>query len=310
MINKNSKIYLAGHTGLVGSAVLRYLKKQKYKKIFLKKKKDLDLRNQYDTFKFLNKIKPDAVIICAAKVGGIKANSEYSGEFIYDNLCIQNNLIHGSYKNSVKNLIFLGSSCVYPKFSKQPIKEKYLLSNYLEETNAAYAVAKIAGIKLIENYKKQYNLNYKCLMPCNLFGPNDNYNLDTSHFIPATISKIHTAKLNHEKKVYFWGDGTPLREVMYVDHLARAIIFFLKKNTKDYLINIGSGYEKRIFQFINIIKKQINCDAKIIFNKEKILNGVPKKILDCSIARKYGFRIRSDILRELKITYKSFLKNL
>ena len=206
MINKKSKIFLAGHKGMIGSAILRKLKNLKYKNIYIKTKETLDLRDQSKVYKYIRRIKPDAVIIAAAKVGGINANNNFRGEFIFDNLSLQNNLIHASFKSGVKNLIFLGSSCVYPKNSKQPIKEKYLLSNYLEKTNEPYAIAKIAGIKLCESYNDQYGLNYKCLMPCNAYGINDNYNLENSHFLPALIRKIIDAKKKNHKFIKLWGD--------------------------------------------------------------------------------------------------------
>ena len=309
MISKKTKIYLAGHTGLVGSSVLRYLKYNNYKNIFLKTSSQLDLRSQEETFKYLNKIKPEAIIICAAKVGGIKANYNFSADFIYDNLCIQNNLIHGAFKNNVKHLIFLGSSCIYPKFSKQPIKEEYLLNGYLEKTNEAYSIAKIAGIKLVEYYNSQYNLNYKSLMPCNLFGANDNYNLSNSHFIPAIIKKLYLAKIYNKKEVKFWGTGTVRREVMHVDHLAKAIMFFLNKKTNYSLINIGSGYEKTILQFIKIVAKILNCNSKIIFDKNKKLDGTPSKILDTNLASKLGFKVNANFLKDIESTCNNFIIN-
>ena len=229
MINKNSKIFVAGHRGLIGSAIIRRLESLNYKKVFIKAKKDLDLRDQNKVFKFFSKIKPDAVILAAAKVGGIEANNTLRGEFIYDNLSIQNSVIHSSYMTGVKDLIFLGSSCIYPKLSKQPIKEKYLLSGYLEKTNEPYAIAKIAGINLCESYNKQYNLNYKCLMPCNAYGINDNYDPIKSHFFPALIKKIVDAIRYKKKAIYIWGNGKPLRELIYSDDIADACIFFLKK---------------------------------------------------------------------------------
>jgi len=231
MINKNSKIFVAGHKGLIGSAIIRKLEKLNYKKIYTRSKKDLDLRDQKKVLKYLSKIKPDAVILAAAKVGGIEANNSLRGEFIYDNLSIQNNVIHSSYLTGVKNLIFLGSSCIYPKLSKQPIKEKYLLSGYLEKTNEPYAIAKIAGINLCESYNKQYNLNYKCLMPCNSYGVNDNYDLNTSHFFPALIKKIVDAIRFRQDAINIWGNGKPLRELIFSDDIADACIFFLKKKT-------------------------------------------------------------------------------
>lgn len=229
MINKNSKIFLVGHKGFVGSAILRLLKKKGYKNIFYKTKKNLDLRNQKKTFSYILKIKPDAVILAAGKVGGIKANSNFPAEFIYDNLSMQNNVIQGSFKAKVKDLIFLGSSCIYPKYSNQPIKESYLLSGILEPTNELYAIAKIAGVKLCESYNRQYKTNYKCLMPSNIFGPGDNYNLENSHFFPAIIKKLYNAKKNNISKTIFWGSGSSKRELTFVDEIAEACIFFLKK---------------------------------------------------------------------------------
>ncbi len=230
--NKKSKIFLAGHQGMVGSSILSYLKKKNYKNIFVKKRHQLNLLDQHETKKYLKKIKPEFVIIAAAKVGGILANQKYKGEFIYNNLMIQTNLINASYEVGVKKLIFLGSSCIYPKYSKQPIKEKYLLSGKLEQTNDAYAIAKIAGVKMCESYNEQYNLNYLCLMPTNLFGINDNYNLKTSHFFPALLKKIYYAKKRNKKQIEIWGNGKAKRELMYVDDLASACEFFLKKKNK------------------------------------------------------------------------------
>ena len=232
MINKKSKIYVAGHKGLVGSAILRKLKSKKYSNLLYRTKSQLDLTNQLAVFNFLKRFKPDAVIIAAAKVGGIHANNSFKADFIYDNLTIQNNLIHGSYKAGVKNLIFLGSSCVYPKKCKQPIKEEYLLSGFLEKTNEPYAIAKIAGINLCSSYNEQYNLNYKCLMPCNSYGVNDNYDPNSSHFLPALIRKIIHAIKNKDDHIKIWGSGKPLREVIISDDIADACVFFLKKKNK------------------------------------------------------------------------------
>ena len=229
MITQKSRVFLSGHNGMIGSAILRKLKKLKYKNIFTQTRKQLDLRDQSKVYKYLSKIKPEVVIIASAKVGGIEANNNLRAEFIFDNLSIQNNLIDGSYKNGVKNLIFLGSSCVYPKESKQPIKEEYLLSNYLEKSNDAYAIAKIAGIKMCESYNSQYNLNYKSLMPCNAYGINDNYDSQSSHFFPSLIKKIVDARRKKMNHIKIWGSGKPLREVIYCDDIADACIFFLKK---------------------------------------------------------------------------------
>lgn len=309
MLRKNSKIYVAGHRGLVGSAVLRLLKKKGFTKIFFKTSKQLDLRKQKNVFDYLHKIRPDAVIICSGKVGGIKANNKFRGEFIYDNLCIQNNIIHGSFKSKVKNLIFLGSSCIYPKYAKQPIKEDYLLSGILEKTNEPYAIAKIAGIKLCESYNSQYKTNYKCLMPSNLFGPNDNYNLENSHFLPAIIKKIYHAKLNNVKKLIFWGTGLSRRELTFVDDIAEACLFFLGKKTKHTIINIGSGYENTIKGYINFVSKKMLNKSKIIFDNNKAMDGTPRKLLDCSLARSYGWKSKYKFSNAFDITYSDFLKN-
>ena len=229
MINKNSKIFLAGHSGHVGSAILRSLVKKKYKKILIADKKKLNLLDQKKVFKFLKKHKPKYVIVAAARVGGVYANNTFRGKFIYENLEIQNNLIHGSLLSGVKNLIFLGSSCIYPSNISKPINEKMLLTGKLEYTNEPYAIAKIAGIKLCENYNKQYKTNYKCLMPCNSYGPNDNYNLKTSHFFAALFKKIYIAKKRGLKSIEIWGSGKPKREVMFVDDIADACIYFMEK---------------------------------------------------------------------------------
>ena len=255
MINKNDKIFLTGHNGLVGSAILRKLKQKKFKKIIVADRKKLNLLDQKKVEQFIKKNKPKAIIIAAAKVGGINANNIYKGEFIYENLQIQNNLIHTAYKNGIKDLIFLGSSCVYPRKSKQPIKEKYLLNSPLEKTNEPYAIAKIAGIKLCESYNFQYKTNFICLMPCNTYGPNDNYDYETSHFLPALIRKIYEAKKQNKKNFVLWGSGKPLREVIFVDDVADACVFFLQKRVSDYLINIGSDTEMSIKTYANKIKR-------------------------------------------------------
>ena len=239
MLNKKSKIFVAGHNGMVGSAIIRKLKDLKYKKIFFQSRKQLDLMDQKKVYDYINKIKPNAVILAAAKVGGIKANNEKRAEFIFNNLAIQNNVIDSSFKNGVKNLIFLGSSCVYPRNSKIPIKENYLLSDYLEKTNEPYAIAKIAGINLCESYNFQYGVNYKCLMQCNAYGINDNYDSNSSHFFPALIRKIVNALKTNKDYIEIWGSGKPLRELIFSDDIADACVHFLEKKTKNTLINIG-----------------------------------------------------------------------
>ena len=304
---KSSRIFLAGHNGMVGSSILRTFKKKGYKNIFFKSRNSLDLIDQKKTYKYLKKIKPEFVIIAAARVGGILANNNHKAQFIYENLMIQTNLIHSSYLVGVKKLIFLGSSCIYPKYSKQPISEKYLLTGKLEKTNDAYAIAKIAGIKMCEAYNKQYNTNYICLMPTNLYGPNDNYNLTESHFFPALINKIYQAKTKKKNSITLWGDGTPMREIMYVDDLADACEFFLKKKTKFTLINIGSGIEKTILGYTNFLLKKIGINLKINFDKGKP-NGTPRKKLSCNLAKKYGWRSKISLDEGFKKTYDNFLK--
>ena len=309
MINKRSRIFIAGHKGLLGSSLLKLLKKKKFKNLIFIEKKKLDLRNQNKVFKFLKQKKPDVVINCAGKVGGIKANYMKSAEFIYDNLTIQNNLIQGSYKNNVKKFIFMGSSCIYPKNAKQPLKEKYLLTAPLEQTNESYAVAKIAGVKLCESYNRQYNTNYICLMPSNLFGPNDNYSSEDSHFLPAIIKKLYIAKIKKLKKIKFWGTGTAKRELTFVDEISEACIFFLNKKTNHTLINIGSGYEKSIKSYIKYIAKKLKIESKIVFDNNKVLDGTPRKIVDTSIARSYGWKPKYDFDKSFAITFENFKKS-
>ena len=307
MITKNSKIFLAGHNGLVGSAILRRLNILGYKNILTVDKKKLDLTNQNKVFFFLKRNKPQAIIIAAAKVGGINANNKYRADFIYENLTIQNNLIHSAFLNQIKNLIFLGSSCVYPKYCKQPIKEEYLLSGVLEKTNEPYAIAKIAGIKMCESYNYQYGTNYKCLMPSNTYGPNDNYNLQDSHFFPALIKKIHNAKVKKEKEIILWGTGRPKRELIYVDDVADACIFFLNKKTKESLINIGTSKDIKIEQYAKLIMKFLNIRINIHFDKTKP-DGTPRKLLDTTIAKKYGWRPKISLKDGFFITYGDYLK--
>jgi len=301
------KIFVAGHNGLVGSAIIKKLKSKGYRDILTADKKKLDLLDQKAVFNFLKKNKPKIVIIAAAKVGGIHANNEFGAEFIYENLQIQNNLIHSSYLNNIKNLTFLGSSCIYPKFAKQPLKEEYLLSGKLEETNLPYAVAKIAGIKMCEAYNKQYKTNYKCLMPTNTYGPNDNYNLMTSHFFPALIHKAHICKIKHKKSIDVWGSGKVYREMIFVDDIADACVFFMKKKIKHSLINIGSGKDMTILNYVKFILNKLNLNIKINFIKSKP-DGVYKKLLDVKRAKKYGWTAKTSLSKGFDITYKSFLK--
>ena len=289
MINKQSIIFISGHNGLVGSSLVKRLTFFGYKNLITVEKKKLDLRNQKKVFQFFKKNRIDAVINAAALVGGIYANDNFKANFIYDNLSIQNNIIHSCYKYKIKSLVFLGSSCIYPKNCQQPIKEKYLLTGELEKTNEPYAIAKIAGIKMCESYNFQYKTNFKCLMPCNVFGVNDNFDPLSSHFFPAIIMKIINAKKNKKKSIIVWGSGSPKRELMYADDLADACIFFLKKNTNHTLINIGSGIEKTIINYAKFVAKKLNYNGTIILDKNKP-DGTYRKLLDCSIAHKYGWR--------------------
>ena len=307
MIKKNSKIFVTGHKGLVGSAIVRKLLEYGYKNIVTKTRKQLDLTNQKKVDNFLKKEKFDGVINAAAKVGGIYANNTYRAEFIYENLIIQTNIIHSCYLNNIKNLVILGSSCIYPRNSKQPIKEEYLLSGKLEKTNEPYAVAKIAGLKMCESYNDQYGLNYKCLMPCNTYGPNDNYNLKTSHFFPALIKKIHETKYKKNSIINVWGTGKPKRELIYVDDIADACIFFLNKKTRHSVINIGSGKEKKIIDYVNFLIKKIKTNARIHHDLSQN-DGTPRKILDNSLAKKYGWESKISLDKGFEVTYSDFLK--
>ena len=308
MLNKNSKIFVAGHNGLVGSAIVRKLKEKGYKQILTINKSKLDLTNQSKVFKYIKLNKPKFIFIAAAKVGGIFSNNKYKAEFIYNNLTIQNNIIDSAYKCGIKNLIFLGSSCVYPKFCKQPIKEDYLLNGILEKTNEPYAVAKIAGIKMCESYNFQYGTNYKCLMPTNTFGPNDNYDKLNSHFLPALIKKIHTAKQKNKDQIQVWGNGKAMREIIYVDDIANACIYFMNKKTKDTLINIGTGKDYSISYYAKLLLKLIchKKNIKIVYDKSKP-NGTPRKVLDIKRARSYGWKPKENINQAILKTYDDYL---
>ena len=311
MINFKSKIFVAGHKGLVGSAIVRKLKEKKYKNILTASRNKLDLTNQNEVFEYLNKNKPNFIFIAAAKVGGIYSNDKYKAEFIYENLSIQNNLIHAAYKCKIRDIIFLGSSCVYPKFCKQPIKETYLLKDELEKTNEPYAIAKIAGIKMCESYNFQYKTNYRCLMPTNTFGPNDNYDPLNSHFFPSIIRKIHEMKISKKKDFILWGDGSPKREVIYVDDIADACVFFMTKRTKETVINIGTGKDYKIKKYVDIIAKQIfpNGKFKIKFDKKKP-NGTPRKVLDVSLAKKYGWKAKTSLKFAIDKTYLDYISSI
>ncbi len=308
MLSKKSKIFIAGHKGMVGSSIQRKLIKIGYKNLLLVDKKKLNLLDQKKVYSFLTKNKPKLVIIAAARVGGIVANSKYKNKFLYENLQIQNNLIHGSYLARIKNLIFLGSSCIYPRKCKQPMKEKYILTGKLEETNDAYAIAKIAGIYMCANYSKNYNLNYKSLMPPNMYGPGDNYDLQNSHFYPALINKIAKAKRQNKKYVVLWGTGKAKRELMFVEDFADALIYFMNKDIKEPFLNIGTGKSYSIKWYTKFLMKKIGVNLKIKFDKSKP-DGTPEKCLDISLAKKYGWKPKSDFHKGFDTTFKDYQKN-
>lgn len=312
---KQKKIYLAGHNGMVGSAILRALKSNGYGNIITKSFSELDLRRQSDVEKFFEQEKPEVVIVAAAKVGGILANNTYRAEFIYDNIMIEANLIHASYLNKAEKLIFLGSSCIYPKLAPQPLKEEYLLSGYLEYTNEPYAIAKIAGIKLCENYYRQYGCNFISAMPTNLYGPNDNFDLQTSHVLPALIRKFHEAKIQKKETVTIWGTGKPLREFLYVDDLAEAILFMMNNIDADNLynlgithLNVGSGKDISISDLTNLVSQIIGYKGSIEYDTTKP-DGTPRKLMDVSRINSLGWKYKTELEEGIKFTYDWFIKN-
>lgn len=300
-IPKNAKIYVAGHTGLVGSAIVRRLKDFGYSNIITTDHKSLDLRNQQDVHCFFNRERPDYVILAAAKVGGILANRDHPAEFIYDNLMIAANVIHASYLCKVKKLLFLGSSCIYPRNCQQPMKEEYLLTSELEWTNEPYAIAKIAGIKLCQSYNRQFGTKFISCMPTNLYGPNDNFDLESSHVLPALIRKIYTAKQRGDKEFIAWGSGEPYREFLYVDDLADACIFLLNHYEGDEIVNIGTGVDVTIAQLIELIKTVVGFDGQIIWDRSKP-DGTPRKLLDVNRIHQLGWQAKVTLEDGIKKT--------
>jgi len=315
-MDKKDKIYIAGHNGMVGSSIIKKLKSDGYYNLAYKSSKELDLRSQKDVNNFFQIENPRFVIIAAAKVGGIIANNTFRAEFIYDNLVIQSNLINASKEYNVKKLLFLGSSCIYPKKCKQPIKEKYLLTGSLEITNEPYAIAKIAGLKLCENYFHQYGCEFISLMPTNLYGPNDNYDLKSSHVLPALIRKFHEAKINQKKEVIVWGDGTPRREFLHVDDLADACLFSMKNIKANDIynklklshINIGTGIDITIKDLALSIKEIVKYNGKIIFDTSKP-NGTPQKVLDMTITNKLGWSNKIKFREGLNKVINQYISN-
>ncbi len=308
-MKKNSKIYVAGHKGLVGSAIVRALLKKGYKNLVLRTRAELNLFDEKSVANFFKKENPEYVFFAAAKVGGIVANNEKPAEFIFENLQIQNNVIHNAYVSGVKKLLFLGSSCIYPKNSHQPIREEYLLAGALEETNAPYAVAKIAGIYMCQSYNKQYGTNFISAMPTNLYGPNDNFDLKTSHVLPALIRKFHEAKTQNKKEVVLWGTGIAKREFLYVDDLAEALLFLMNKYDKSEIINVGTGMDMSIKELAELIKNITGFEGKITFDKTKP-DGTPRKLLDISKIKKLGWRGKTNLKDGIKMTYDYYIKNL
>jgi GDP-L-fucose synthase len=308
MIYKTSKIYITGHSGMVGSAVFKEFKSNGFKHIIYKSSKELDLRNQNQVNDFILKEKPDLIIDAAAVVGGILANDKNPYKFLMDNMLIQNNLIDAAVKNNIENFFFLGSSCIYPKFSRQPIKEEYLLTDSLEQTNQWYAIAKISGVKLIESVRKEYGFNYVSFMPTNLYGPNDNYDPETSHVLPGLISKFHKAKLNNSKFVELWGDGTPLREFLHVNDLSKALFFATSKKLNDTIYNVGSEDEVSIKDLADLISTKIGFKGDIIWNKD-FPNGTPRKKIDSSKLNKLGWNPQIRLSEGIDEVYKWYIKN-
>jgi GDP-L-fucose synthase len=308
MIHKDDKIYVAGHKGMVGSAVVDKLKKNGFNNLIYKTSKELDLRNQNDVSSYIKDNKPNLIINSAAVVGGIWANKKYPYKFLLDNMLIQNNLINAAVNENIKNFIFLGSSCIYPKLSKQPIKEEFLLTGPLEVSNQWYAIAKISGVKLIESIRNEFGYNYISLMPTNLYGPNDNFDPMTSHVLPGMITKFHKAKLENSKSVTLWGDGSPLREFIHVQDLAESIIFLFDKKLNNSIYNVGSNDELSILELSKIISETIGYEGKIIWD-DSFPNGTPRKKLDSSRLNQLGWKPKINLKEGISKVYRFYLDN-
>lgn len=307
-MEKQAKIYVAGHRGMVGSAIYRRLKELGYENIITRTSKELDLRDQQAVKEFFENEKPEYVFLAAAKVGGIMANNIYRADFLYENLSIQNNVIHFSHENDVKKLMFLGSSCIYPKMAPQPLKEDYLLTGTLEPTNEPYAIAKIAGIKMVESYRLQYQDNYISVMPTNLYGINDNYHPENSHVLPALIRKFHEAKVNNSPTVSIWGSGTPLREFMYADDLADACVFLMENYDDLQFVNIGVGEDVSIRDLAQLIKEVVGFEGQLEFDSSKP-DGTPRKLMDVSKLNRLGWKAKTDLKDGIRLAYQDFLQN-
>ena len=307
-ISKQSKIYVAGHNGLVGSAIVRNLEKKGYSNLITRSRTELDLMQTEAVNHFYHQEKPHVVIDAAAKVGGIHANNTYPAEFIYDNLTIQNNLINGAYQAGVQKFVFLGSSCIYPKMAPQPLKEEYLLTGSLEPTNEWYAIAKIAGIKMCQAYRKQYGFDAISLMPTNLYGPGDNFDLQNSHVLPALIRKFHEAKVNKNQNVTVWGTGSPKREFLYVDDMADATVFLLENYSDDSVVNVGTGVDVTIKELALTVKKVVGFKGELVFDSTKP-DGTPRKLMDVSFLNKLGWKAETEIEKGIGLAYSWFLEN-
>jgi len=301
-MNLKDKIYIAGHRGMVGSAILRQLEAQGYTNFILKNSSELDLRNQQAVADFFEREKPDYVFLAAAKVGGIIANNTYRGDFIYENLMIQNNVIHHAYLNNVKKLMFLGSSCIYPKMAPQPLKEEYMLTGELEPTNEPYAIAKIAGIKMCDAYRDQFGCNFISVMPTNLYGPNDNYDLKNSHVLPAMLRKFITAKRNNENSVTIWGTGSPKREFLHADDLAEACVFLMENYNEAGLVNIGVGEDISILDLAILIRKVVGFEGEILTDRTKP-DGTPRKLMDVSKLSSFGWKAKTSLEEGVQKVY-------
>ena len=306
-MDKQAKIYVAGHTGLVGSSIMRCLHRNGYENILTREFHELDLRNQQAVEEFFTQEKPQYVFLAAAKVGGILANNTYPAEFIYDNLLIEANIIHAAYKNHVKKLLFLGSSCIYPKMAPQPIKEEYLLSGYLEPTNEAYAIAKIAGIELCKFYRQQYGCDFISAMPTNLYGINDNFDLNSSHVLPALIRKFHEAKINNQLEVVLWGTGNPMREFLFVDDLADALLFLMLNYNQESHINVGTGEDIRIGDLALLVKDIVGFKGEIVHDLSKP-DGTPRKLLDVNKLHALGFKHKTNLKEGISRVYQWYLE--
>ena len=305
-MEKNSKIYIAGHNGMVGSAIKRNLQNKGYSNFLTYGSKELDLRDQAAVNEMFEEEKPDFVFLAAAKVGGIHANNVYRAEFLYDNLMIETNIIHAAYKHGVKKLLFLGSSCIYPKLAPQPLKEDYLLEGYLEPTNEPYAIAKISGIKLCEAYRDQYGCNFISAMPTNLYGPNDNYDLNNSHVLPALIRKFHTAKENTDDSVEIWGTGKPMREFLHVDDLAEACYFLMENYNEKQFLNVGTGEDIAIADLARLVKKVVGFEGELVFNTDKP-DGTPRKLMDVSRLHDLGWNHKIELEEGVRSVYHEVL---